>query len=100
MALQALTRNSKWCANVSMGSAKFGRQASMALEVGASVAPACDRCGARTRFVGLESHPTVTNADLCTYECGVCGSFRVGIVPRVGKRAAPAGAKVIDPPPL
>ena len=50
----------------------------------ALAAPACVQCGAATRFVGIECHPTVPNADLCTYECGDCGCFEVAIIARVG----------------
>jgi hypothetical protein len=46
------------------------------------VEPTCERCGRRTRFVGLESDPHNHQADLCTYECTGCGHLHVSSVPR------------------
>jgi hypothetical protein len=34
--------------------------------------PACNECGAPTRLVGIEPHPTLFRMDLRTYACTQC----------------------------
>lgn len=46
--------------------------------------PACERCRALARFVGLESHPHHHGSDLCTYECDACGHVQTIVVARNG----------------
>jgi hypothetical protein len=42
----------------------------------------CDRCGAETRMIGIEPHPTVESADLHTYVCELCDAMKTKIEPR------------------
>ena len=48
----------------------------------ALASPPCENCGARTRFVGLESHPHNPTFDLSTYECAACGHVQTAITER------------------
>jgi hypothetical protein len=38
----------------------------------APVPPVCEQCGASTRLVGLEPHPTDAATDLLTHMCTQC----------------------------
>lgn len=44
--------------------------------------PACEACGQGTRFVGLESDPKDTAADICTYQCIGCDHVQAKSVAR------------------
>jgi hypothetical protein len=50
----------------------------------------CESCGRAARFVGLETDARDPGADLCTYECDICGHLQTEVIAR--KRAAPNGA--------
>jgi hypothetical protein len=41
---------------------------------------ACDSCGARARFIGLEPDPQGSGATLCTYECAECGDLQTELM--------------------
>jgi hypothetical protein len=41
----------------------------------------CDRCGATTRLFGIESHPTMSSAELHTYVCERCEALQTQTVP-------------------
>jgi ribosomal protein L40E len=41
----------------------------------------CDRCGAKARLFGIESHPTVERAELRTYVCGRCDAMQTEVLP-------------------
>jgi len=49
-------------------------------KVAALVSPTCELCGEPTRLVALESIPHNDQADLCTYECGLCGHVQATVV--------------------
>ena len=42
--------------------------------------PVCAKCGAGTRLVGIEPHPTKAFTDLRTYECLACDSLQTQVV--------------------
>ena len=42
--------------------------------------PACNKCGGRSRLVGIEPHPTRAHTDLRTYECLVCDAMQTRTV--------------------
>jgi hypothetical protein len=54
--------------------------------------PACDMCGAATRFVGLETIADNDSADLCTYQCIACGHAQASVIPRSGATDGKASA--------
>jgi hypothetical protein len=54
--------------------------------------PVCDICGAATRFVGLETIADNDGADLCSYECTVCGHAQASVIPRSGTTDGSAAA--------
>ena len=58
--------------------------------------PACEECGAITRFVGLESHPINDSSDLCTYTCDVCGHLQTGVLARNDKQNGIGSAHPLD----
>jgi hypothetical protein len=41
-------------------------------QAAAPVSPVCEQCGAPTRLVGLEPHPTDAATDLLTHMCRLC----------------------------
>jgi hypothetical protein len=43
--------------------------------------PACNKCGGRTRLVGIEPHPTKPHTDLRTYECMACDAMQARVIP-------------------
>jgi hypothetical protein len=48
--------------------------------------PACEKCQALTRFVGLEAHPHNESFDLSTYQCVACGHMQIGVTSRDEKQ--------------
>jgi len=44
--------------------------------------PFCQRCGGRTRLVGVETHPGIPRTDLRTYECSACDTSHVVAAPQ------------------
>lgn len=62
-------------------------------------APKCDACGATARFVGLETDPHNSEADLCTYQCIVCQRMQaVSVVRTNGHAVAPQPAVPVGTP--
>jgi hypothetical protein len=43
--------------------------------------PKCLRCDATMRLLGIESHPTVEQRSLLTYECTHCGELQTATIP-------------------
>jgi hypothetical protein len=41
----------------------------------------CSRCGVKMRLFGIEAHPTLKQADLCTYVCTQCDGVQTEILP-------------------
>lgn len=41
--------------------------------------PNCNRCGAKMRLFGIESHPTIERTDLHTFVCGQCDTVQTEI---------------------
>jgi hypothetical protein len=48
--------------------------------------PACAKCNAPTRLIGIEPHPTKAHTDLRTYQCLACDHMQAEIVALGGAR--------------
>lgn len=43
--------------------------------------PGCAKCGAPTRLIGIEPHPTQVHTDLRSFQCLVCENVSAAVFP-------------------